>query len=136
LAVAPGNPLRIRSLTDLAERAEAEGLRFVACAAQVPCGAASATLLGALGMSLAPVSEEQSVSAVLAKVRSGEADAGLVYATDVVSALGAVTAVEPVADTPPVQYPTVAFTRYPIAVVAASPNQDAARAFVDFVLSE
>lgn len=136
LAVPAGNPLRIRSLVDLAERAEAEGLRFVVCAPQVPCGAASRTLLDPLEIPLVPVSEEQSVSAVLAKVRSGEADAGLVYVTDVYSADGGVAAVESSADTIVTQYPSVAFTDYPIAVVTESPNQDAARAFVDFVLSD
>lgn len=135
LAVAPGNPLRIRSLYDLAERAEPEGLSFVVCAPEVPCGAAARFLLDSLDTPLPVASEEQSVTAVLAKVRSGEADAGLVYATDVIAADGAVTRVDTGSDTSANQYAPVASTRYQIAVVAESPHEDAARAFVELVVS-
>lgn len=122
LAVAPGNPLGVDSLDDLAE------LDVVLCARQVPCGAASITLLDANGVTITPVSEEQNVAAVLTKVRNGEADAGLVYVTDIASAGGAVTGVEvPGADG--------VINRYPIAAVAGSANAGVARAFVDFVLS-
>lgn len=135
LAVAPGNPLGIRSLVDLADRAEPEGLRFVVCAPEVPCGAAARFLLDPLEAPVPVASEEQSVTAVLTKVSSGEADAGLVYATDVLAAAGEVTRVEPFSDTGPNRYAPVASTKYQIAVVSESPNQDAARAFVNLVVS-
>ena len=52
----------------------------------MPCGAAAQTVAENAGVTLTPVSEEQSVTDVLAKVTSGEADAGLVYVTDVQAA--------------------------------------------------
>lgn len=82
IAVPPGNPGGVDELADLGR----EDLRVVVCAPAVPCGAAAAALADAAGTTLAPDSEEQSVTDVLGKVRSGEADAGLVYVTDVAAA--------------------------------------------------
>lgn len=79
IAVAEGNPHGVRSLADLRQ----EGLATVVCAEQVPCGRAARTAEQRAGVSLRPVSEENSVTDVLGKVRSGQADAGLVYVTDV-----------------------------------------------------
>src|SRR5699024_12124936 len=67
---------------DLSSLAQ-EGLDLVVCAPAVPCGAAAETVEQAAGLEFTPVSEEQSVTDVLNKVTSGEADAGLVYVTDV-----------------------------------------------------
>jgi molybdate transport system substrate-binding protein len=125
IAVAPGNPLGIRSLAGLAD----PGVLTVLCSPDVPCGAASRTLLELDGVTVVPVSEEQNVAAVLTKVRSGEADAGLVYVTDVAAAGGAVEGI-PIAGTDRV------VNRYPIAVIKTAADPDAARAFVDFVRSE
>jgi molybdate transport system substrate-binding protein len=123
IAVAPGNPHGIRSLADLA----AAGLQVVLCAPQVPCGAAARTLLAKSGVSLTPVSEEQNVSAVMTKVRTGEADAGLVYVTDVLAA-GGVDGIRPAgADS--------VVNAYPIAVLAGSDNPAGANAFVRWVRS-
>lgn len=72
------NPAGITSLADL-DRAE---LDLVLCAPEVPCGAAAQKVEAAADLDLRPVSEEQSVKDVLAKVVAGEADAGLVYVTD------------------------------------------------------
>jgi molybdate transport system substrate-binding protein len=85
IAVAPGNPLGIEMLADLA-RAGAGAPVTVICAAEVPCGNASRALLERDGVELAPASEEQNVTAVLTKVREGEADAGLVYLSDILRA--------------------------------------------------
>lgn len=123
LAVASGNPLGIRGLDDLV------GLDVVVCATRVPCGEAAHQLLTANRVSITPVSEEQNVSAVLTKVRAGEADAGLVYVTDIIEAAGTVTGID-------VGGAGVVVNRYPIAAVAESANSDAAAAFVDFVLSQ
>ena len=68
----PGNPAGIETFQDLAE----DGLNLVICAPEVPCGAAAQKVAEAAGVTLKPVSEEQSVTDVLAKVTSGEADAG------------------------------------------------------------
>ena len=51
-------------------------VNLVICAPEVPCGAAAQKAAEAAGIELTPVSEEQSVTDVLAKVTSGEADAG------------------------------------------------------------
>ncbi len=63
-----------------------QGTRLVICAPQVPCGRATAALAQRLQVTLTPVSEESKVTDVLGKVVSGEADAGLVYATDAAGA--------------------------------------------------
>ncbi|MFC7491422.1 MULTISPECIES: molybdate ABC transporter substrate-binding protein [unclassified Knoellia] len=79
IVVPRDNPARIRSFADLAE----SGAKVVLCAPAVPCGAAAVAVEKAGGIDIKPVSEEQAVTDVLGKVRSGEADAGLVYVTDV-----------------------------------------------------
>ncbi|TFB67470.1 molybdate ABC transporter substrate-binding protein [Cryobacterium sp. Hz9] len=124
IAVAPGNPLRIENLADLARA----GVITVLCAAQVPCGAASAALLSNAGVTLSPASEEQNVTAVVTKIASGEADAGLVYATDVAANPGRIDGVTPAGASEVVGH-------YPIAVVAGSAHAEAGQAFVDLVLS-
>jgi molybdate transport system substrate-binding protein len=124
IAVQPGNPKKITTLEQLA----APGVQTVTCAPAVPCGAAAHTLLSADGVKLTPVSEEQNVTAVITKVASGAADAGLVYVTDVKAAKGDVTGVGiPDADK--------AINSYPITVVKNAPDRAVATAFVDYVLS-
>jgi molybdate transport system substrate-binding protein len=86
IVVPAGNPANITGLADLA----GADVKTVVCAPQVPCGAATVAVTDAAGVTLAPVSEESSVTDVLGKVSSGEADAGLVYVTDVAAAGDAV----------------------------------------------
>ena len=124
IAVAPGNPLQIASLADLARL----DVVTVLCAPEVPCGAASVTLLGGEGVLLSPASEEQSVTAVVTKVAEGLADAGLVYATDVAANPGRIEGVTPGGADKVV-------ARYSIGVVVGGAHSAAARAFVDLVLS-
>ncbi len=88
MVVPAGNPAGITAVTDLADT------NLVLCDPQVPCGAASATLIDELGITLTPVSLEHSVSDTLGKVTSGEADAGWVYRTDAAAAGGAVEVIE------------------------------------------
>lgn len=119
IAVPPGNPADITGFGDLAR----SGVKLVVCAGQVPCGAVAEKLEAQTGTALAPVSEENSVTDVLGKVASGEADAGLVYATDVLAAGERVEGI---------QFPesTGAVNSYPIAAVKGSPRQEAAQAFI------
>jgi molybdate transport system substrate-binding protein len=121
----PGNPAGVETLADLAE----PGVTTVVCAPQVPCGAAAAAVERAAGVDIAPVSEESSVTDVLGKVTSGEADAGLVYVTDALAAGDAVESIAfPEADE--------AINVYPVAPLAGSQNPDAASAFVELVAGE
>lgn len=122
IAVPPGNPAGVQSFQDLAG-----DLNLVVCAPEVPCGGAAQSVAEVAGVTLSPVSEEQSVTDVLAKVTSGEADAGLVYVTDVTAAGDDVEGIE---------FPEAAevVNTYPIAPVAGSDEEDLAQEFVDLVL--
>lgn len=124
IAVAPGNPAGIASLADLA----AADLQVVLCAPEVPCGAAAGKALTAAGVTVTPVSEEQNVTAVLTKVAMGEADAGLVYRTDVLAADG---------DVEGIAFPEAAqaVNSYFIASLQEAATSPVATAFVEFVLS-
>jgi molybdate transport system substrate-binding protein len=125
IAVPPGNPAGVQDFDDLA----GDGLNLVVCAPEVPCGAATRHVAEVAGVELAPVSEEQSVTDVLAKVATGEADAGLVYVTDVIGAGDRVEGIEFAESASVVNV-------YPIAPVADSANADLAQEFVDLVLAE
>jgi molybdate transport system substrate-binding protein len=125
IAVAPGNPKNVTAFADL----NRPGVSVVICAPQVPCGSATKRIEDATGAGLNPVSEESSVTDVLNKVTSGQADAGLVYVTDALAAGDAVT--------------TVTFAEaagvvntYPVAVLKNAPEPDLARKFVDLVTGE
>jgi molybdate transport system substrate-binding protein len=122
LAVPAGNPAGIASLADL------PGRTVVLCAPEVPCGAASAALLENAGVTVTPASLEQNVTAVLTKVGAGEADAGLVYATDVIGD----DAVDPIVP----EGAEEVVNRYPIAALTGADAPEAADAFVAFVLSD
>ena len=122
IATPAGNPAGIKTFADLAR----PGVKVVVCAAQVPCGAATQTVETSSGVTLSPVSEESSVTDVLGKVTSGEADAGLVYVTDVTAAGDEVTGVE---------FPESAgaVNTYPIAALEDAQDADLASEFVTFV---
>lgn len=100
IVTAPGNPEGVETLDDLA------GVDWVRCADDVPCGRVALSLLEDAGVTAEPVSLEVDVKATLEKVSAGEADAGLVYASDAVTAGDAVEAVpiEGAADVPAVYY--------------------------------
>ncbi|WP_426228380.1 molybdate ABC transporter substrate-binding protein [Pseudarthrobacter sp. DSP2-3-2b1] len=123
IVVPAGNPAGITGFGDLGR----QGIKVVACANQVPCGAAAKMIEQETGTTLKPVSEESSVTDVLGKVTSGEADAGLVYMTD---AKTAGTKVEQI----PFPEAAKAVNTYPIAAVKGAGNRPAADAFVEFVL--
>lgn len=125
IATAPGNPKKISSFADLAK----PDLSVVTCAPQVPCGSATQKVEQATSVTLNPVSEESSVSDVLNKVTTGQADAGLVYVTDAKGAGDKVTAVA---------FPESAdaVNTYPIAVLKVSEDPDLASRFVDLVTAE
>ncbi|MGA1828479.1 molybdate ABC transporter substrate-binding protein [Microbacterium sp.] len=125
IAVPPADPAGIKTFADLA----APGLKVVICAPEVPCGAATVKVVEVSGIALAPVSEESSVTDVLGKVTSGQADAGLVYVTDVIAAGDAVEGVA-------FDESAEAVNTYPIAALADAEASDVAAAFVAFLTSE
>lgn len=122
IAVPPSNPANIGSFADLAK----QGTKVVVCAPQVPCGAATETVEKATGTNLDPVSEESSVTDVLGKVASQEADAGLVYVTDVKAAGDKVKGI-------PFPESGKAVNTYPIATIGAAKNKELAHAFIALV---
>ena len=119
IAVPPANPAAVGSFADLAR----PGVKVVICASQVPCGAATKKVEKETDITLTPVSEESSVTDVLGKVTSGEADAGLVYVTDIKTAGDKVKEV-------PFAESAEAVNTYPIAALRTSKNKDLAAAFI------
>ncbi|AEY88066.1 ABC transporter substrate-binding periplasmic transport [Streptomyces hygroscopicus subsp. jinggangensis 5008] len=124
IATVPGNPHKVASLKDLTKA----GLKVVLCDRTVPCGAAAQKALDASGLKLTPVSYEQDVKGALTKVELKEADAAVVYKTDVRAAGDKVEGVE---------FPESAraVNDYPIALLKNAPNTEAAKAFVALVRS-
>lgn len=122
IAVPEGNPAHVRGLADLVRK----DVQLVTCASEVPCGAAAATVETNAKLDWKPVSEEQSVADVLGKVESGEADAGLVYVTDVKAAAGKVVGID-------IPASVNAVNTYPIAAVKGSKHADLAGAWVALV---
>ncbi|MGH3566010.1 MAG: molybdate ABC transporter substrate-binding protein [Pseudonocardia sp.] len=122
IVVATGNPKGITGFADLNK----PGIITVVCAAQVPCGAATEKIEKATGITLTPASEEPDVKSVLSKVTSGNADAGVVYVTDVKEADAMIDGVTfPEADQ--------AINDYPIAVLKNSAQVELAMSFVELV---
>jgi molybdate transport system substrate-binding protein len=124
IVVEQGNPKGVKGLDDLAN----PDLKVVLAAPDVPAGRYAAESLARAGVSVEPVSQEDNVKAVVTKVSLGEADAGIVYVTDVTAGGGKVEGV----DIPKDQ--NVVAT-YPIATVKASKAPDKAQAFMDLVRS-
>jgi molybdate transport system substrate-binding protein len=124
IATLPGNPHKVASLKDLT----ASGLKVVLCDKTVPCGAAAQKALDASHLKLTPVSYEQDVKGALNKVELKEADAAVVYKTDVHAAGDKVQGVE---------FPesAKAVNDYPIVLLKNAPNAAAAKAFIALVQS-
>ncbi len=119
----PDNPAGIQSLEDLADTT------WVRCADEVPCGRVALGVLEANGVTAEPASLEEDVRATLDKVISGEAEAGLVYATDAVAAGDDVTAIE-------IPGAEEHLTSYFAATLEGAGDADLAQAWVDLLTSE
>lgn len=124
IAVPVGNPAGIKDFDDLGNK----GLNLVLCQPEVPCGAASQQIAEGAGVDLKPVSEVESVKQVLAAVEEGEADAGLVYVTDVADAGDKVEGIS-------FDEAKAVVNHYPIAAVRGG-NSDLAQEWIDFVLGD
>lgn len=116
IAVETGNPLGISAVADLVD-----GPVVVIAAAEVPAGAYARDVLACEGVALEVASYEQSVRAAAAKVALGEADAAIVYRTDIRDGLGAVE-IDPACNVT---------AQYPIVTLSDEPE---AEAFVEFVV--
>lgn len=122
IIVAPGNPKGITGVADLANA----NLKVVICAPEVPCGKYAKQILDTAKVTVTPASLEQNVKGVVTKVTAGEADAGIVYVTDVMAAGDKAAGVDIPAD-------INVIAKYPIAIVKASTHADVDQAFIDFL---
>lgn len=123
IAVEPGNPLGIGGLGDL----EDPSVAVVLAAEEVPAGQYAQEVLSNAGVDVSPVSLEEDVRAVLSRVALGEADAGIVYVTDVAAADGRVDSVI-------IPDEVNVLARYPIAALDGARDAETAQAFVATVL--
>lgn len=131
------NPVSINTLQDLSR----PRIKLVLANKAVPAGHYARQALEKMGQNPAfgqdftrrvlanLVSEEMNVKQVASKVQLGEADAGIVYATDITPPLRAAVQVLAI----PPEFNVIA--KYPIAVVQGARNESGARAFIDYVLS-
>jgi molybdate transport system substrate-binding protein len=124
IAVEEGNPKKIKRLGDLAK----PDVVLVLCADQVPCGEYAADAFTKAGVDVSPASKEENAKATLAKVSLGEADAAVVYVTDVRAEKGSVSGVK-IRD----EHNVVA--TYPVAVVKDAQHPSAAKAWTLFLES-
>jgi molybdate transport system substrate-binding protein len=123
IAVAKGNPKHIQTLGDLARA----GLVVVLADPSVPAGTYAQQLLTKAHVAVHPASLELQVTSVLSKIALGDADAGIVYVSDIttnakVSGVAIPDDQNVIAD-------------YPIAILKSATNPTAAQAYVDLVLS-
>ncbi len=124
IVVGPGNPTGIDEVGDLAD----PDLIVVTCAVEAPCGAYAQQLFSNAGVAVTPKSFEENVKSVMSKVVLGEADAGVVYSTDVLAAGDDASGVAIPDD-------VNVIAEYPVVVTQEAPDPDAGRAFIEFVLS-
>ena len=122
IVVSAGNPRHVTGLADLGR----SGLVVVLCAPAVPCGHYAAQALQKARVTVTPASEEADVKAVVTKVALGEADAGIVYATDVKAAGATVQGVD-------IPDALNVIADYPIVVLKDSQNLALARAFIGYI---
>jgi molybdate transport system substrate-binding protein len=125
IIVEKGNPKGVTGVADLAS----SDLIVVLCADTVPCGKGALKILENAGVTVTPASLEDKVKGVVTKVSAGEADAGIVFVTDVSAAGDTAEGVEIPAD-------INVISNYPMVVTKEAPNAVAAQAFLDFVASE
>lgn len=122
LATPAANPAHVTSFADL----DKPSVKFVMCVPTAPCGKVGQALLAQDHVTGTPVSQEVDVKSVLAKLTEGEADAGIVYATDAVAAGDQVQTIA-------IPGSARQVTTYPIVTLTQSQHPDLAQAFVDLV---
>ena len=123
IIIGPGNPKAITGVQDLGK----SDLKVVLCAPEVPCGAYAKQILDGAGVTAKPASLEQNVKGVVTKVTAGEADAGIVYVTDIAAAGSKAAGVDIPTD-------INVIAQYPIASTKTSTNAAVDQGFINFVL--
>ena len=124
IVVAEGNPLGIDSLDDLT----GSDVTLSLCGAEVPCGKYAAQAFENAGLATPAAGDQESVKGVLTQVQLGEADAGIVYLTDVLAADG-VEGIDLAAD-------AQVEATYTASVLAEASNPGAAAAFLAFLTGD
>jgi len=124
VALPADNSAGVTSLTDLAN----PDVKVAVCVETAPCGSVATDLFASAGLTVTPITQEIDVKSVLAKVITGEVDAGVVYVTDVQAAGADVVSL-------PVPPKDVVTTDYLIAPLSESAQPQLASEFTDFVLS-
>lgn len=122
IMVAEGNPLGIGSVADLSR----PDLVYITCPPEVPIGAYAATVLNNAGVTVTPSSLEPDVKGIVTKITAGEADAGIVYTTDVVAAGDRASGV-----VIPMKQNVMA--SYPIARMKRAKHNSTAAAWIEFI---
>ena len=125
IITAKNNPRGIATIRDLLQ----PRLTVVLCDASQPCGRYADEMLRSAEISLSPASRESSAAGVISRIRTGEADAGIAYASDAVTD-SSISAVQ-IPDNENVE------AEYPIAIASqpSSKNRTAAELFVNFIMS-
>jgi len=123
IMVEAGNPQNIRELSDLDD----PNLVYITCDESVPIGRYTAEVLARANVSLRPKSYEESVKGIVNRIVLGEADAGIVYRTDVIAAGSSAEGI-------PIPDDLNVVATYPIATIGDEPSATAL-AFVEFVVS-
>ena len=125
IAVEPGNPKKIKTLADTVK----PGVQLVLCAPEVPCGKYAEQAFQKAGVTHGEVPTGLTAKDTLSKVSLGEADAAVVYATDVQAAKGDVAGVKiPSKDN--------VIAQYAMTEVKDTSNSMTAKAFIVFVMSK
>jgi molybdate transport system substrate-binding protein len=124
IIVAAGNPKGISGLADLAK----PGVIYITAGPTVPAGKYALQILSAAGVKVTPKSLETDVKSVVSKIELGEADAGIVYTTDVKAAGSKVQGVA-------IPDAVNVVATYPIVTVKGTKNSNLANAFISYVLS-
>lgn len=125
IITASGNPLGIKSLSDLANSKVAVAL----CDTSQPCGRYADEMFKRAKVSITPVSRESSVTGVVSRVATGEADAGIAYVSDAVSNSNISSVTIPDGDNIVADYPIA------LASSPSSGSNAAAEAFLNFMMS-
>ena len=122
IIVGKGNPKGITGVADLAN----PDILYVTCAPEVPIGKYGAQVLTNAGVTVTPVSLEENVKGIVTKVTTGEADAGIVYKTDVTAAGDQAEGVDIPAD-------INVMATYPRGVTTDAANPEGAAAWAAFI---